>query len=139
MSMRRERPAGTILVVEDDPIVGALVELVLADEGFTVSLLNGAGLESIRAAVVRLEPDCILLDGESPRGYGSSWDDAAWIAGRERAVPVFMFTGHDVAIREARDNTSARSQGAGFAGVLPKPFDLDLLVEEVTRIVRRVG
>lgn len=135
MCTPREHPIGTILVVEDDREIGELVEYVLTEEGFFVSLLEGARPEALRAAVDRLEPDCILLDGESPLGYGASWADAAWITTRERAVPVIMFTGHAAAVREAEDNTSVRSRGAGFTGVLPKPFDLDRLVTTVAEAV----
>jgi len=136
MSAPREQPRGTVLVVEDDRDIGAVVEQILTDEGFAVSLLESAGPASIRTAVARLEPDCILLDGESPRGYGASWADAAWIRTRDRAASVIMFTGHDAAIREAEEQRSVRSRGAGFAGILPKPFDLDQLIETVSRAVQ---
>ncbi len=139
MSTTPEHPMGTVLVIEDDRDIGALVEQVLAEEGFAVSLVAGVGPESIRAAVARLEPDCILLDGESSLGYGSSWIDAAWIAGRDRAVPVIMFTGHADAVREAAERTSPRSREAGFAAVVPKPFDLDQLVTTVARAVALRG
>ena len=135
MNTSREHPIGTVLVVENDREIGELVEYVLDQEGFAVSLLNGAGPEPLRAAVDRIEPDCILLDGESPFGYGASWADAAWMTTRDRAVPVIMFTGHAAAVREAEENTSVRSRGAGFTGVLPKPFDLDRLVATVAGAV----
>jgi DNA-binding response OmpR family regulator len=131
-----DHPKGTVLVVEDDRALGALIDDVLTDHGFAVSLLESAGPEAIRGAVIRLAPDCILLDGESPRGYGASWAEAAWVAGRDRAVPVIMFTGHADALREAEENTSARSRSAGFAGIVPKPFDLDHLVMTVARTIR---
>ncbi len=139
MSARREHPSGTVLVVEDDRDIGTLVEQVLEDEGFTVSLVEDADPASIRAAVAHLEPDCVLLDGESPRGYGAAWADAAWISARNRAVSVIMFTGHDAAMREDEGRVSARSREARFAGVLPKPFDLGQLMGTVSRAVRRAG
>jgi DNA-binding response OmpR family regulator len=136
MNTSGEHPIGTVLVIEDDRDIGDLVERVLTGEGFVVSLFDGGGPDAIHAAVARFEPDCILLDGESPLGYGASWAEAAWIATRDPAVPVIMFTGHAAAIREAEDNTSVRSQVAGFAAVLPKPFDLDHLIATVTQAVR---
>ena len=139
MSARREHPPGSVLVVEDDRDIGTLVKQVLAEEGFAVSLVEDGDPGSIRAAVAHLEPDCVLLDGEGPRGYGAAWADAAWISARDRGVSVIMFTGHDAAIREAGRRVSARSRAAGFAGVLPKPFDLDQLIGTVSRAVRRAG
>lgn len=139
MSTTDVRPTGTVLVVEDDPGIGALVEEILKDEGFTVSLLGGGGSDTLRAAVARLEPDCIVLDGESPHDYGISWIDATWAANRDRAVPVIMLTGSIDAVREAADDLSARSQAARFAGVLTKPFDIDELIATVRRAVHGRG
>ena len=131
-----DHPLGTVLVVDDSRDIGDLVEQVLTDEGFAVSLLYDGSSETLRAAVADIEPDCILLDGGSLLGYGASWADAAWLAARPRAVPVIMFTAHAAAIHEATQATSRRSMAAGFAGVLPKPFDLDRLIATVSRAAR---
>ena len=94
-----------------------------------VSVLTDVQSDAIRVAVGQLEPDCVLLDGESRSGYGESWVEAVWLGGRSRSVPVIMFTADALAVREAREATSARSQLARFAAVLCKPFDLDELVD----------
>jgi CheY-like chemotaxis protein len=44
-----------------------------------------------------------------------------------------MFTVDSGATREAQTGASARSRAAGFAAVLPKPFDLDELLGAVAR------
>jgi CheY-like chemotaxis protein len=87
----------------------------------------------VRAGVDRLEPACVLLDGGGWRGYGASWELAAWMRARPRPVPAVMFTADAGAGGEARAGTSARSRAAGFLGVLPKPFDLDELLATVAR------
>ena len=84
----------------------------------------------------QLEPDCVLLDGQSAAGYGQSWDDAAWLTRRDRRVPVIMFTADAPASLEAQAATSPRSRAAQFDAVLSKPFDLDELIEVVTRAAR---
>ncbi|HET7768366.1 MAG TPA: hypothetical protein VFN74_06285 [Chloroflexota bacterium] len=53
---------GTVLVVEDDPAIGGLVQAVLLDEGYAVSVLSQLTGDAVRTAVGRLEPDCVLLD-----------------------------------------------------------------------------
>jgi CheY-like chemotaxis protein len=123
-----------VLVVEDDAVIAELVRSVLADEGFAVAVLPGVRSDALRAAVNRLEPDCVLLDGESSvAGYGTSWTDAAWARRRGRTIPVVMFTAFGDAGREGAEGESDRSRAAGFAAVLPKPFDLDELVATVRR------
>src|SRR4029078_1895940 len=102
--------ARTILVIDDDRDVARLVEVLLRDEGYDVSLLHEVTPELVVRSVGMLEPDCVLLDGQSPVGYGTSWDLAALLSSRPRPVPVVMFTAHGPDVREARDGESARSQ-----------------------------
>jgi DNA-binding response OmpR family regulator len=123
----------TVLVVENDVVLGGLVGVVLADAGYAATVLLDTRPAAVRAAVDRLEPACVLLDGGGWRGYGASWELAAWMRGRTRSVPAVMFTVDAGATRDARAGTSARSRAAGFAAVLPKPFDLDELLATVAR------
>jgi DNA-binding response OmpR family regulator len=124
-----------VLVIDDDRDITDLVYAILADEGFAVSVLNTLDGDAIRVAINQIEPDCILLDGGSPGAYGLSWDHASWVRGRDRPVPLIMFSGHTADAREAERGESARSRAAGFASVLPKPFDLDRLLLQVAAVV----
>jgi len=126
---------GHVLIVDGDNDIVQIVDAVLTDAGFMVSLLLTAEPYAVRTAVGQLEPDCVLLDGESPSAYVYSWDDAVWLAGRDRPIPVIMSTVDQPAMREAREATSKRSQTAHFAAVLGKPFDLDQLVDTVAGAV----
>jgi CheY-like chemotaxis protein len=120
-----------VLIVDDDSDIAHLVEEVLSEDGYAITILSDARLEAIQAAVAQLEPDCMLLDGGVGSGYGASWESAALMAARLPAVPVIMFTAHAGAAAEAMENTSERSQAAGFAAVLPKPFNLTELLRAV--------
>jgi DNA-binding response OmpR family regulator len=120
-----------VLVIDDDRDITELVYAILADEGFAVSVLNSVDGGAIRVAINQLEPDCILLDGNSPSEYGFSWDHAAWVRDRDRRVPLIMFSGHVADTKEAKSGDSPRSQAAGFASVLSKPFDIDQLLHQV--------
>jgi DNA-binding NtrC family response regulator len=125
----------SILVIDDDLDIARLVEAVLTDEGYRVAHLHDVTPEVVVRTVGMLEPDCVLLDGESALGYGSSWELAAALAVRDRPVPVVMFTAHSGDLQEATADTSDRSRAARFSGILRKPFDLDELLEVVTRAV----
>jgi CheY-like chemotaxis protein len=131
---------GKVMIVEDDPVLGDLVHGLLIDEGYTAWVVGAAVLGraepgALEAAVGRLEPDCVLLDGGGRKGYGASWAHAAWMHDRARPVPTVMFTSDVPATREARASASTRSQAAGFFAVLDKPFDLDELLATVDRAV----
>ncbi len=57
-------------------MLGDLVHTVLTEEGYAASVLGAVTTAAIRAAVDRLEPDCLLLDSRGPLDYGESWRDA---------------------------------------------------------------
>ncbi len=120
-----------VLLVDNDPGIRDLVHAVLTDEGYEVHALAETDHEAIAAAVGRIEPDCILLDGAHGPGFGDSWGSAAYLATRARAVPTVMFTAHTRAVHEAREGTTERARAARFAAVVPKPFLVDELVAAV--------
>jgi two-component system, NarL family, capsular synthesis sensor histidine kinase RcsC len=130
---------GTVLLVDDDPAVADLVHELLTEEGYTVAVLPTLTSDALRAAVGRLEPDCLLLDSRGPADYGGSWLDAAWARARPRAVPVIMFSASAAAQREAAAGASARARAAGLFAVVPKPFDLDALLAAVEGAVGRAA
>ena len=114
----------TVLLIEDDPRLGQLVSEVLAAAGYRpVTIADHA---QIGAAVERWQPKCVILDGALlPTGQGRSWGEASAIRQAHPELPVVMFTGDAAALAEARAGTSGRSQAAGFAGVVGKPFVID--------------
>lgn len=122
---------GTVLVVGDDRALGDLVSTVLREEGYAVSVLCGGGEESARAAIVQLEPDCILLDSDGIADHGRSWRDAAWALERARPVPVVMFTADARGTAAAKEAQMACDRRVAYFGVLAKPFPLEALLEVV--------
>jgi CheY-like chemotaxis protein len=128
---------GTVIIVDDDRDVASLVAEVLRDEGFDVVELSHMPPPAMYQAVVRFEPDVVLLDGGDAAGYGQSWTDAAWLRERPRPIAVIMFTAHTTDLREAELGESERSQRAAFVGFIAKPFQLEELVDIVKRAVER--
>jgi CheY-like chemotaxis protein len=128
----------SVLVIDNDRDIAEVARAVLTDEGYQVSVLSDLSTDAIAAAVGRLEPDVVLLDGESNSGsYGSSWREAAALARRERRVPVVMFSAHGIDVDEARDGSSERSRAADFAGIIPKPFEVDTMLDIVANAAGR--
>lgn len=114
-----ERPM--VLLVEDEPTVSKVVGHLLEEAGY--GHVTIADHDQIASAVERWDPQCVILDSEPPSaGQGRSWADAAAIRRAHPDLPVLMFTADEASMAEARAGTSARSEAAGFAGVMDKPF-----------------
>jgi DNA-binding response OmpR family regulator len=126
-------------VIADDRAVAGLVREILEEEGWRVSVLTDTTTEPVRAAVDRPEPDCVLLDGAGRGDYGPSWLDAVALHARARTGSVIRFTAAQRATDEAHAGVSARSVGAAFAAVLPKPFERDTLVATVAAVWSGAG
>ena len=127
--------AAKILIVDNDRDISDLLKAILTDEGYEVTGLVDHERDDVIAAVGRIEPDCVILDGESGAGgdYGGSWAEAATLQARGRKVPVIMFTAHTAASDEAEAGESERARAAHFSAILRKPFDLDELLKAVSK------
>jgi FixJ family two-component response regulator len=121
--------------VDDDRDVADIVQTILIDEGFRVSCLYQPTKNDVKAAIERIEPDVVLLDGGTPAAYGPSWDLAAWLSTRSRPIPAVMLTGHVEDREEAILDQSERAKRAHMAAVIAKPFDIDRLVTAVRNAV----
>jgi DNA-binding response OmpR family regulator len=111
-----------ILVVEDDPDLLALVEMILSDAGYRV--MTAPEGRAALACVAREMPALILLDMRMPGMNG--WEFAREFRARfGAAAPIVVVT--------AAENARARAEEIGADGWLAKPFDID----EVLRAAQR--
>ena len=107
-----------ILLVEDEPIISALLEEALVGAGAEV-VGQAAGLREAEEMLLRLKPDGVLLD------LSLDGVDALPLVGRlhELRIPFVVTTGYD-----------PEAMPAGLAEeVLMKPYDLPALVDAVRR------
>jgi DNA-binding NtrC family response regulator len=127
------------LVVDDDHDTADLMQAVLTDEGYAPSVIYDTDSKSVREAVGRLTPDCVLLDSSKADAsqYGESWQIAARLAAGERNIPVIMMTGHVADADEAVAGTSKRARAADFAAVIRKPFDLDEFLTTLSDVLQK--
>ena len=114
----------TVLVIDDDPDLRALLQDVLDLEGYTVITVATApaGLAQAQAH----HPDLILLDYQLP------YQDGPWFAAAYRVLPG---PHAPVVLITAATAAEQRAQGVGANAFLGKPFDVDALLRLVTRFV----
>ena len=119
MSVGRE-----VLVVEDDPDMAAVVQMIVAEAGYQVRTA-GDGAEALERIAERI-PGVILLDMRMPVMDG--WEFAREFGARfGRAAPIVVIT--------AAENARARAEEIGADGWLEKPFELDEVVRMVSRFL----
>lgn len=115
-----------VLVVEDDPDLAALEAELLEEHGHCVEVANN-GREAL-AAVERAAPDLILLDMKMPVMSGREFVDE-YRRAQPSPAPIVVVT--------AADDAQVRAAEVGASGWIAKPFDPDVLVEKVMRLLPR--
>ena len=116
-----------ILLVEDDPKVGAFLEEGLSQEGFLVDRAHD-GNEAIERAGAGAY-DLILLDFMLPKKDGL--EVAKDIRNRGDETPILMLTARDSA------EDVGRGRAAGVNDYMGKPFKFDDLLDRIHSLVRQ--
>ena len=123
----RSRPH--VLVIDDDPEVGAVVEEILAGAGYSVGIAQSEA-EAMAAMTARdaLLPSLLVLEMELSRRSGmellASLRELTY-----GTIPVVILTGHSHLEDELAE------QGAGVRAFLTKPVSARRLVEVVDEIL----
>ncbi len=120
----------TILVVDDELGIRALLSEILADEGHTVELAENAA----QARLVResLRPDLVLLDIWMPDVDGitllKEWGTTGLLT-----MPVIMMSGHGTI------DTAVEATKYGAIAFLEKPITLQKLLRAVEQALAKPG
>ena len=114
----------SILVVDDEPDILALVRDILEDEGYEVDLAKDA--ESARAARRNRRPDLILLDIWMPDSDGISLL-REWSESGTGDTPVIMMSGHGTV------ETAVEATRLGAYDFLEKPLSMAKLLLTIRR------
>jgi DNA-binding NtrC family response regulator len=118
----------TILVVDDELGIRALLSEILTDEGHTVELAENAA--QARAARQATRPDLVLLDIWMPDVDGitllKEWGSTAMLT-----MPVIMMSGHGTI------DTAVEAMKFGAAAFLEKPITLQKLLRAVEQCLAK--
>ena len=119
-----DRAECSVLVVDDDPTIRELVEVLLAGEGYQVrtAVHGGEALDLLQ----RWQPDVIVLDMLMP-----VLDGAAFLAARQaslclRHIPVIVMS--------ASFQLQQEGERSDASALLPKPFRIDDLLAHVAAL-----
>ena len=112
----------TILVVDDELGIRALLSEILADEGHTVELAENAA--QARACRERIRPDLVLLDILMPDVDGITLLKE-WGSSAQLSMPVIMMSGHGTI------DTAVEATKFGAMAFLEKPITLQKLLRAV--------
>ncbi|MFM2056292.1 MAG: hypothetical protein RLY71_677 [Pseudomonadota bacterium] len=112
----------TILVVDDEMGIRALLHEILTDEGHTVELAENAA--QARYFRDRLKPDLVLLDIWMPDVDGITLLKE-WSSGSQLGMPVIMMSGHGTI------DTAVEATKFGAMAFLEKPITLQKLLRAV--------
>lgn len=127
--VERERPR--VLVVNDTQEILELFREILEEEGFDVELAS-YGFDDV-GVVERADPDLVILD------FIINGEEVGWqmlqklkMSRSTMHLPVIVCTG---AVRLAQDLQGHLTEKD--VGLVLKPFDIDDLLREVHRVIRR--
>ncbi|MFM7532458.1 MAG: response regulator [Rubrivivax sp.] len=120
----------TILVVDDELGIRALLSEILTDEGHTIELAENAA--QARAVRERIRPDLVLLDIWMPDVDGITLLKE-WAGGGLLTMPVIMMSGHGTI------DTAVEATRFGAVAFLEKPITLQKLLRAVDQALARPG
>ena len=120
----------TILVVDDELGIRALLSEILADEGHTVELAENAA--QARQAREGFRPDLVLLDIWMPDVDGVTLLKE-WSAAGLLTMPVIMMSGHGTI------DTAVEATKYGASAFLEKPITLQKLLRAVDSALVKPG
>jgi DNA-binding NtrC family response regulator len=118
----------TILVVDDELGIRALLSEILTDEGHSVELAENAA--QARACRERVRPDLVLLDIWMPDVDGITLLKE-WGAASLLTMPVIMMSGHGTI------DTAVEATKVGAMAFLEKPITLQKLLRAVEQALTK--
>ena len=126
--MSAEQDSGSVLVVEDDLQIAAVLTDLLESEGYRVTTsVNGAAVGQAQAE----PPDLVLLDVMMPGMDGTEVCRHLNADPRTRDVPVVFLTAMPP------DVLAPRLVGCTYRTVIRKPFSLTEVLDTVERYLQQ--
>jgi CheY-like chemotaxis protein len=117
-----------VLIVDDEVVIRDAIAAVLRGEGYEVTTATN-GQEGL-ARALSARPDVVLVDMMMPVMDGEEMSRRLQEDPEMREVPIVVMSAVHRSLRELTFN---------HAAFLPKPFDLDTLLETIAEALERRG
>ena len=121
----------TLLIVEDDAEIAAILKIVLKRQGYEVML--AATSRDARLILNEVRPELIILDRYLPDGDGLELCEEARRTESFPRIPILLLS----ASNNAPEIIAALEIGADE--YLAKPFDIEEMLGMVAALIRRSG
>lgn len=115
----RDRVRGRVLLVDDHRDVSGMLQTLLEDEGYFVSIAED--LDDARSALDYLPVDVVILDDRLPSGRGSSVAEQA----ERHGIRMLVMSGYPASIEQFGRST----------GFIAKPFRGSELMKRLKRLI----
>jgi CheY-like chemotaxis protein len=114
----------SILIVEDEPSIRAVLTEILEDEGYRVAGVTN-GMEALAYLRQHAHPRLILLDLGMPVMTGWEFREEQLRHSALREIPVIVMS--------ALPDLDRRAAALGVAGCLGKPIDINALLDMIAQ------
>ncbi len=114
-----------ILVVDDDGVLGEMLQYILGHEGYDVAFLKNPTLA--KAHIIKYGTQLVLLDKLMRQVDGSDVCRRLKSDAHTANIPVLMMSG--------LDESRMKCMEAGADGFLAKPFERDELLKKVKHLL----
>ena len=118
-----------ILIIDDDVDFARMLGIRISKSGHEALTAHDAyqGVELTH----KKRPDLILLDLRMPAGGGLSALRDIRLSSNTRHIPIIVITG------VADDNIKSAAMSEGVEGYLEKPFDSEVLLNTINKILSK--
>ena len=117
-----------ILVVDDDPVISAMIRQALTNHGYECLLVSNGlhGWQTVKSK----RPDAVVTDLMMPGGHGFVLLRQIKSDPESRQTPVILMTA------TGSQQTRAEALRLGAGAYFDKPFDLDELAQTLGRLLK---
>ena len=124
-----------IFVIDDEPDTVAYLSVLLEDNGYDV--ISAHNVEEAMALLKDNSPDLIMVDVMMPGASGLNFVVQLRQDPRHDAVPVIMVTGKAEVFQDKGRSYLDRYNVRPPEGILEKPFEHEVLLRTVERLLER--